>query len=125
MRQFVDADPSAATRLDADLRLASGDWRRAADSYADLAKQATDRRSRAEALRGQAEALMRMDRPHEALPLASEAVDLLKALRRPADAAYATYWLAYAHAQLENTSQARQLLEAVLRAVRAGLDPPV
>jgi tetratricopeptide (TPR) repeat protein len=38
-----------------------------------------------------------------------------------ADAAYAGYWLAYAHHQLDNTDEARALLHQILAEVRAGL----
>jgi transcriptional regulator with XRE-family HTH domain len=122
VRQLIDPDLGATDRLDADMALVAGKWAEAAEAFADLAKGTTDRRSRGEALSGQAEALMRMDRPLEALPIASEAVEIFDKLRRPSDAAYATYWLAYAHAQAENSVQARQLLERVMQDVSAGLD---
>ena len=40
---------------------------------------------------------------------------------RQTDAAYAAYWLAYAHYKLDNTDEARALIGQVLAQVRAGL----
>jgi transcriptional regulator with XRE-family HTH domain len=120
-RAFLEPDTGAATRMEADLRLASGAWREAVDAYRELADRAADRRSRAEARRGEAEALMRLDRSREAIAPAAEAVDVFTSLGQPADAAYASYWLAYAHARSENLREARLILESALQQVRAGL----
>ena len=120
--QFVDADERRLRRVDADLKLAAGDWDASLTLYRQLTNEATDVRSRAEALRGQAEALMRLDRASEAVAPAAESVEGFRSLNADADAVAASYWLAYAHARSENYSEARQLLEHDLAEVRAGLN---
>jgi transcriptional regulator with XRE-family HTH domain len=123
VREFLGTDETAPSRLEADLLLASGDYLAAVDRYRSLLEQKADNRRRAELLRGMAEALCRLDRGNEAIGPATEAAELFRALRRPADAADATYWLAYAHYQQENTSEARALLAGLLEQARAGVEP--
>src|SRR5215208_3457910 len=55
------------SRLDADLLLASGRWQEAADAYEGLVTTARDSGSRAESLRGLAEALCRLGRGMDAI----------------------------------------------------------
>ena len=107
-------------RLNADLHLAAGDLQAAADSYTHLLETAigTD----AALIRGgRAEAYSRLGRPRDALPDAAAAYEALSKAGHPAEAAYAGYWLAYAHHQLDNTDEARALLHQILAEVRAGL----
>ncbi len=107
-------------RLTADLHLAAGDWQAAADRYTQLLDTSTG--TDAALIRGgRAEALSRLGRPREALPDAAAAYEVLTRAGQPADAAYAGYWLAYAHHQLDNTAEARALLHQILAEVRAGL----
>lgn len=107
-------------RLAADLHLAAGDWQAAADRYTQLLDTATG--TDAALIRGgRAEALARLGRPRDALPDAAAAHELLTKGGEPANAAYAGYWLAYAHHQLDNTDEARALLHQILAEVRAGL----
>ena len=123
VREFVGDDDLGAIRLDADLLLASGDYQAALDRYRSLLERATDRRRRAEGLRGMAEALCRLERGGEAIRIAAEAQELFGAMHRPLDAADAGYWLAYGHFQQDNTTQARELLGGLLSGARAGIEP--
>jgi tetratricopeptide (TPR) repeat protein len=108
-------------RLEADLRLASGDWTAALDRYSALLDAATTKLHTAQLLRGRAEAYCRLARPTEALRDATSAYEELKRQDRHADAAYAAYWLANAHYQLNNAAEARAIGHQVLAEVRAGL----
>ena len=109
-------------RLTADLHLAAGDWRKAADRYTQLIDNASSKTEIALLRRGRAEALCRLERPREALPDAAASYEALIQADQPADAAYAGYWLAYAQFQLDNADEARALLHQLLAAVRAGLE---
>jgi tetratricopeptide (TPR) repeat protein len=110
------------TRVEADLHLASGDWLKALDAYEALLGGTTDRRRRAEILRGISEALVRLDRGREALPRAAESAELFSKLGQEADAALASFWLASAHYVEENRLEARAIYMQLLDRVRAGLD---
>ena len=119
---LVAEDRPVASRLEADLLLASGKPQEALDRYDALLETAgDDRRNRAELLRGKAEALCRLDRGGEAIRPASEAAETYDALASPADAALARYWLAAAHYQMDNPSEARSLLQQLLVGERSGL----
>jgi tetratricopeptide (TPR) repeat protein len=107
-------------RLNADLQLAAGDWQTAADSYTRLLENANS--TDAALMRGgRAEAFCRLGRPRDALPDAAAAYEALTNAGQQVDAAYAGYWLAYAHHQLDNADEARALLHQILAEVRAGL----
>ena len=108
-------------RLTADLHLAAGDWQTAADRYTELIDAPSNAADTPLLLRGRAEALCRLGRPREALPDAAIAYEALTRAGEAVDAAYAGYWLAYAHYQLDNTDEARALLHQLLAEVRAGL----
>ena len=119
---LVAEERPAVSRLEADVMLASGDAQGALDRYdAMLEKAGDDRRNRAELLRGQAEALCRLDRGPEAIRPASEAADLFDGMAAPVDAALARYWLAGAHYQSDNPAEARSILQQLLAEERAGL----
>lgn len=109
------------TRLEADLRLASGDARGAADVYVGLLDAGPDPSDRAELLCALAEASCRVDRPVEAIRAAAESVELFTTLGRPAERAQATYWLGLAQHLQDNADEARGLLAALLADLRAGL----
>ncbi|HEY3522287.1 MAG TPA: tetratricopeptide repeat protein [Candidatus Limnocylindrales bacterium] len=116
-------DPDLAwRRLEADARLASGDWQAAADSYTTLLETEPDPRSRAELQLGLAEAYARLDRPRDSLAAASEAAALFDRLGQAALEAYSRYWIASAHQVAGNFDEASQLLNSILGAVRGGLD---
>jgi tetratricopeptide (TPR) repeat protein len=116
------ANPETAwTRLEADLMLASGDPRGAADAYVDLIGNQPDPTLRAELLRSLAEASCRIDRPVEAIRAGSEAVELFGALGRRSDRALASFWLASAQNLQDNSDDARRLFAELLTELRAGL----
>lgn len=119
--RFVDGGPTAWSRLEADLALASGQWQQAADTYRGLLDADPTPPQRAELLLGLAEALARLDRGPAAAAAAGEAARLFTELARPADAALATYWLSCAEHEQGNTVEARTLLRGILDKVRAGL----
>lgn len=118
---FLRDETPAWQRMAADLHLAAGDWQRAADAYTDLLEQPLSSLERALVLRGRAEARCRLEQAAEAVADASVAHEALVAAGRGADAAYAAYWLAYAHYKLDNTDEARALIGQVLAQVRTGL----
>jgi transcriptional regulator with XRE-family HTH domain len=119
-RLMADEEP-IWQRLDADLRLAAGDWQTALDSYEALLQTTTNQETRAELLRGSAEALYRLDRGAEAAAAAGEAVEIFERFGRELDAALASYWLSAAMYIQENSTEARAILHALLGKVRAGL----
>ena len=108
-------------RLEADLRLASGDARGAADVYIALLDAGPDPSDRADLLLALAEASCRLDRPIDAIRAAAESVELFTTLGRPAERAQATYWLGLAQHLQDNADEARGLLSALLADLRAGL----
>jgi tetratricopeptide (TPR) repeat protein len=109
------------TRLEADLRLAAGRWQEAMDGYESLLQGTDEPRIRAELLRGQAEALVRLDRGAEAAAAGAQAAEIFARLDRAVDAALANYWLAAAQYLLENSHEARALFENLLAQIRGGL----
>jgi transcriptional regulator with XRE-family HTH domain len=119
-RLMADEEP-AWNRLEADLKLAGGDWQGAADAYGALLELTTDAEQRAELLRGQAEAYTRLDRGVETVAAAGEAVEIFERAGRELDAALASYWLASGLYQQENSAESRAVLQALLGRVRAGL----
>ncbi len=119
---FIDEAHPAWTRLEVDMRLASGEWQDAADGYTTLLADATDDGIRADLLRGLAEASARLDLGKEAIAAASEATRLYTAAGRATDAALARYWMAYGLYQSDNELDAKSVLTALLEQVRAGLD---
>ena len=124
VREFLGDETPARTRLEADIRLASGEWQEALEIYRRLLDANADRRVRAELLRGSAEALYRLNRPAETMTAASESGRLFEDLARPADAVYAAYWVAAAHQALENTGEARGILTGILKQIESGLPVP-
>jgi len=118
---FIDEAHPAWTRLEVDMQLAAGEWQVAADGYRALLEDSPDEGSRADLLRGLAEAVARLDRGNEAIAAASEAARLYGLASRDADAALARYWLAYGLYQSDNEPDARSLLTALLEQVRGGL----
>jgi tetratricopeptide (TPR) repeat protein len=119
--ELLNSQVARWDRLEADLRLASGDWTAALDRYSTLLEDATSKLETAQLLRGRAEAYCRLARPTEALRDATRAYEELKRQGHHADAAYAAYWLANAHYQLNNPAEARAIGHQVLAEVRAGL----
>ncbi|MGH2462972.1 MAG: tetratricopeptide repeat protein [Candidatus Limnocylindria bacterium] len=118
---FLPPEPGGANRLEADLRLASGDYETALSAYRSLLEQTTAERARAEILRGIAESLCRLRRGREAIGPAAESVTIFERLHRGADLAYASYWLAYAYLLAENARESRAILQGLLDGVRSGM----
>ncbi len=107
-RLLGEADASW-TRLEVDIKLASGDWQGAYDAYQGLL-EAAGPKSRPEILRGIAEAAGRLDRGEEGVRAGSEAAAAFDAAGRIADASWARYWAAYGLYQLDQGDEARRLL---------------
>ena len=118
---FVSDSETVWSRLDADLRLASGDYAAALDAYEDLLAAEPSRLEKATILTGMSEALCRLDRGPEAVRPAAEATALFEELGRPAERAVAAFWLAGGHHAADNDDEARGLLRGVLDALRGGL----
>lgn len=121
-RDLLDPPVQTWSRIEADLKLATGSVTEAADLYSDLAGAAPSSTARAEALLGLAEALCRLDRGAEAVAPAAEAVEIFQSAGREVDGAWAAYWLASAQYQSDNAPEARALLDGLLERVRNGLD---
>lgn len=111
----------AWTRLEADLRLAAGDWGKAVDAYSTLLEASPSDHVRAELLMGLAETLYRLGRGHEAVRAASEAATMFETQDRRRERAWATYWQAAALYDLEQSDQAASLLNRLLDEVAGGL----
>jgi transcriptional regulator with XRE-family HTH domain len=118
---FLDEQTPAWTRLEVDMQLASGEWQKAAEGYAELLELPLDDQARAEVLRGQAEALARLDHGREAVAAASESARRFGELGRIADEALARYWLAYGLYLSDAEGDARSMLTGLLERTRAGL----
>jgi transcriptional regulator with XRE-family HTH domain len=99
-------------RLDAELRLATGDWQAAADGFSGLL-DAAQGSERGRVLLGLAEAQYRLGLGADAIVIASEASELLGKSGLH-EARLARYWLAASHHQADNPSEARRLLEQLL-----------
>jgi transcriptional regulator with XRE-family HTH domain len=122
---LIATNDRAWTRLEADVRLAAGDWQAAADVYDELLTGVVEPLARAELQRGVAEALCRLDRGREAIAPATEAFEAFASAGRTADAALATYWLSCAHYGSDSLEEARNLLRTLLdrRDPRQAVDP--
>jgi transcriptional regulator with XRE-family HTH domain len=118
---FLDEQSPAWTRLEVDMKLAAGDWQGAADGYEALLSDTIDDQVRAEVLRGQAEALVRLDRGHDAVAAAAESARLFASLGRISDEALSRYWLAYGLYLSDAEADARSMLTGLLERARAGL----
>jgi transcriptional regulator with XRE-family HTH domain len=121
IEQFLSDREQAWTRLEADLRLAAGDWEQGVDAFTSLLEGNPSDHVRAELLIGLAEGLSRLGRGHDAVRAASEAAALFKAQERHREAAWATYWQACGLYELEQGGQASGLLTRLLDEVAAGL----
>jgi transcriptional regulator with XRE-family HTH domain len=119
---LMGEDVTRWSRLEADLRLASGDWGAAVEAYSDVLSAGEPSPAiKAQLLRGLAEALCRLERGPEAVRAATQAVELFLARGNTAEAARATYWQANGLYLLENSVEARRLLAGILDQLRGGL----
>ncbi len=109
------------SRIEADLFLASGDWLKAADAYQILLDVEVQPIRRAELERGLAEAFVRLERPDEAIAVASSSAAAFDAAGQAEDAAMARYWLGGAFIAKDNEAEAASVMRALLDGVRGGL----
>jgi tetratricopeptide (TPR) repeat protein len=120
-RLLADAEP-AWTRLEADLRLAAGDWQAAVDAYQAILDTDPTEHVRAELQLGLAEGLYRLGRGREVVRVAAEAAATFGRRGRPAQAAWATYWMASGLYDMEQGDQASSALQGILDAIANGLE---
>ena len=109
------------TRLEADIRLASGDWQSAVDAFTELLDADPPDHVRAELLLGLAEGLARSGKGEEAVRAASESARLFHAQGRHTDAAWATYWESSGLYEMEQGDQAVALLKGLFEEIAGGL----
>lgn len=120
---LADAD-THWERLDAELRLAAGDWQAAADRFTAILDTNPAGVGRGHSLLGMAEATFRLGRPVETIGIATEARELLMAGNRTAEAQRATYWLAAAYHAADEPARARMLFEELLAATGPATSDP-
>jgi transcriptional regulator with XRE-family HTH domain len=113
---FLADEDTHWQRLDGELRLAAGDWQAAADRFQTILDTDPAGVARGLCLLGLAEATYRLGRSRETIAQASEALELLSAARRRAEAQRATYWLAAGHHANDDPARARMLFEELLAA---------
>ena len=109
------------TRLEADIRLAAGDWQPAIDAFTELLDVDPPEHVRAELLLGLAEGLARSGKGEEAVRAASEAARLFRSQGRLSEAAWATYWESFGLYEMEQGDQAAALLRTILEDIGSGL----
>ena len=109
------------TRLEADIRLAAGDWQSAIDAFIELLDANPPDHVRAELLLGLAEGLARSGKGEEAVRAASESARLFHAQGRHKDAGWATYWESSGLYEMEQSDQAVALLKGLLDDIAGGL----
>jgi transcriptional regulator with XRE-family HTH domain len=120
---LADAD-THWERLDAELRLAAGDWQAAADRFQAILDTDPQGVGRGLALLGLAEAAYRLGRTFDVIGYATEARELLSAAGRTADAHRATYWLSAGHSGANDPVRARMLLEEMLASMTPATADP-
>ena len=120
---FLADEDTHWQRLDAELRLAAGDWQAAADRFETILEEASGGVGRGLALLGLAEARYRLGQSLDTIAAAAEAVELLSAAGRNTDARRATYWLAAGHHASDDTGRARILFEELLGGSPSDSDP--
>ena len=110
---LADADERWA-RMEAELRLAAGDWQAAVDRFDELLDRDPQGLERARVVVGLAEGFCRLGRAAEAIRAASEADDRFTRAGLRAEARLARYWLAGAHHLSDNPDEAKRLFEQLL-----------
>ena len=119
--EFLADEDTHWRRIEAELRLASGDWQAAADRFQAILDDDPAGLERGLCLLGMAEAVYRLGRPVDTIAVATEAQTILAASHRDPEARRATYWLAAAHHAADDPARARTLYEDLL-ASQAGVD---
>jgi transcriptional regulator with XRE-family HTH domain len=109
------ADPDAQwLAIDAELRLAAGDWQAAADRFRAIVDGDATGTAHGLALLGLAEASYRLGHARETIAYAAEARELLSTSAHASEARRATYWLAAGHHACDDPVRARMLFEELL-----------
>ncbi len=126
---FLADEDTHWQRLDAELRLAAGDWQSASDRFIAILDTDPAGVGRGLCLLGLAEASYRLGENRLTIAYASEALELLAKTDRNAEARRATYWLAAGHHASDDAARARMLFEGLLAAatiddVRPGSSGP-
>jgi tetratricopeptide (TPR) repeat protein len=121
---FLADEDTHWQRLDAELRLAAGDWQAAADRFQAILDTNPSGVGRGLSLLGLAEASYRLGHSRETIASGSEAVELLSKAGRSADALRATYWLAAGHHAMDDMGRARMLFEELLAATSVETSDP-
>jgi tetratricopeptide (TPR) repeat protein len=121
IERLISDREHAWTRLEADLRLAAGDWEQAVDAFSSLLEADPSGQVRAELLLGLAEGQSRLGLGHEAVRAASESAALYAAQGRHKEAAWAAYWQSFGLYELEQGEQATAVLKRLLEDIAAGL----
>jgi transcriptional regulator with XRE-family HTH domain len=121
---FLADEDTHWQRLDAELRLAAGDWQAAADRFQDILDTEPSGVGRGLCLLGLAEANYRLGRSHDTIACASEALELLSRANHRAEAQRATYWLAAGHHASDDQARARMLFEELLAATSVETTDP-
>jgi transcriptional regulator with XRE-family HTH domain len=119
---LADAD-THWQRIDAELRLATGDWRSAADLFRTILDTGPGGLERGLVLLGMAESTVRLERAVDAIGFATEASQLLTAARRPVEERRARYWLAAAYHLADDEDRATTILEELLAEPDDAADP--
>jgi transcriptional regulator with XRE-family HTH domain len=120
---FLADEDTHWQRLDAELRLAAGDWQAAADRFEAILAADAAGVGRGLCLLGLAEASYRLGRALDTIGYASEARELLTAANRGVEADRAAYWLAAGHHSSGDSSRSRVLLEGLLSGPASVADP--
>jgi tetratricopeptide (TPR) repeat protein len=115
---FLADEDTHWQRLDAELRLAAGDWQAAADRFGAILDTEPAGLGRGLCLLGLAEASYRLGDARATIAFAAEARELLTGAHRTNDAQRATYWLAAGHHASGDPGRARGLLEELLAIAR-------
>jgi transcriptional regulator with XRE-family HTH domain len=119
--EFLADEDTHWRRIEAELRLASGDWQAATDRFQSILDEEPAGLERGMCLLGLAEAVYRLGRPVETITAAAEAQALLATSHHEVEARRATYWLAAGHYSADDPVRARALFESLL-AAQAGVD---
>lgn len=121
---FLADEDTHWQRLDAELRLAAGDWQAAADRFQAILDTGPTGVARGLSLLGLAEATYRLGDARATIAAASESLELLSKAQRQAESQRATYWLAAGHHAADDTARARMLFEELLSATGVGQADP-
>jgi tetratricopeptide (TPR) repeat protein len=115
---FLADEDTHWQRLDAELRLAAGDWQAAADRFRAILDTEPAGLGRGLCLLGLAEASYRLGDARQTIAFSAEARELLTRAHRRSEAQRATYWLGAGHHASGDAGRARALFEELLAAIK-------